>query len=57
MLMCSFDLQKFTITQIQYNINIHQLLVVTFAYTGAARSFIINAFAAHEGQKGWTALY
>jgi len=42
----NFGFFKFTVTQIQYNINVHQLLVITFVYTGAARGFIINVFAA-----------
>jgi len=30
----------------QYNVNVHELLVVTFLYTGAVHCIIINAFAA-----------
>jgi len=52
-----FDFYKLTIPQIiiQYNISVHQRLVITFVYTGAARDFIIN-FCCPRGQKGWTAL-
>ena len=40
-----------TITQIQYNINIQQILVVTFEFTGAARSFMIMSCAARGVKK------
>src|SRR6218665_838421 len=42
--------QKITITQIQY-INVHQILVVTFEFTGAARGFMIMSGAARGGKK------
>ena len=47
--------QKSTMTQLQY-INVQQILVVTFEFTGAARGFMIMSCVACGGQKGWTAL-
>ena len=37
--------QKITITQIQY-INVQQIVVVTFEFTGAARGFMIMSCVA-----------
>ena len=42
--------QKITITQIQY-INVQQILVVTFEFTGAARGFMILSSAARGVKK------
>src|SRR6218665_602764 len=42
--------QKIIITQIQY-INVQQILVVTFEFTGAARGFLIMFSAARGGKK------
>ena len=42
--------QNITITQIQY-INVQQILVVTFEFTGAARGFMIMSCAAHGVKK------
>ena len=42
--------QKIVITQIQY-INVQQILVVTFEFTGAARSFMIMSCAARGVRK------
>jgi len=38
-------------TRIKY-INVQQMLVVTFEFTGAARGFMIMSCAALGGQKG-----
>src|SRR6218665_1762831 len=42
--------QKITITQIQY-INVQQILVVTFEFTGAARGFMSMSCAARGVKK------
>jgi len=42
--------QKITITQIQY-INVQQILVVTFEFTGAGRGFMIMSCAARGVKK------
>ena len=42
--------QKITITEIQY-INVQQILVVTFEFTGAARGFMIMYCAARGVKK------
>ena len=49
--MDNFWFYKFTITQKEYNINVHQLLVVTFVYTGVARGLITNVFVARMVKK------
>src|SRR6218665_2022824 len=49
--MCIHDEQPLiSITQIQY-INVQQILVVTFEFTGAARGFMIMSCAAREVKK------
>ena len=49
--MCIRDEQPLiSITQIQY-INVQQILVVTFEFTGAARGFMIMSCAAREVRK------
>ena len=42
--------QEITITQIQH-INVQQILVVTFEFTGAARGFMIMSCAARGVKK------
>ena len=42
--------QKITITQIQY-INVQQILVITFEFTGAARGFMIMSCATRGVKK------
>jgi len=42
--------QKSTMTQLQY-INVQQILVVTFEFTGAARGFMIMSCAARGVKK------
>ena len=42
--------QKIAITQIQY-INVQEVLVVIFEFTGAARGFMIMSCAAHGVKK------
>jgi len=47
-------LQKITITE--YYINVQQILVVAFEFTGAARGFVVISFAARGVKEVWTAL-
>jgi len=49
--MDNLGFQKITITQIQH-INVQQILVVTFEFTGAAPGFLIVSCAARGGKKG-----
>jgi len=48
--MDNFWLQKITITQMQY-INVQQILVITFEFTGAARGFMVMSCAASGVKK------
>jgi len=48
--MDNFWFQKITITQIQY-INVQQILIVTFKFTGVARGFTIMSGAARVVKK------